>query len=103
MKPRRELGEKTNDDVIRKIMREHSSRENTLGNTAISRYAKEMGYSIKRNAIEGFMARMMVKPYETEEECDELIRECSVDEREFYFCKTNLDGRRTKGYWMMEV
>lgn len=96
-------GEKTKADVIRKIMREHSSRENTLGNTAISRYAKEMGYSIGRNAIEGFMAKMMVKPYATEEECDELIRECSADEREFYFCKTNLDGRRTKGYWMMEA
>lgn len=103
MKPRREPGEKTNDDVIRKIMREHSSRENTLGITAISRYAKEMGYSIKRNAIEGFMARMMVKPYETEEECDELIRECSADEREVYFCKTNPEGRRTRGYWMMEA
>ena len=49
MKPRREPGEKTNDDVIRKIMREHSSRENTLGVTAISRYAAKMGYSIVVN------------------------------------------------------
>lgn len=103
MKPRREPGEKTNDDVIRKIMREYSSRENTLGVTAISRYAAKMGYSIGDTAIKGFMQRMMVKPYETEEECDELIRECSADEREVYFCKTNLDGRRTRGYWMMEA
>lgn len=92
-----------NDDVIRKIMREHSSRDSILGNTAISRYAEKMGYSIDRSAISGFMDRMYVKPYETEEECDELIRACSPDEREVYFCKQSSEGRRTKGYWMMEA
>ncbi len=86
----------TNYDVIRQILCEHSSRENTLGNTAISRYAKDMGYSIGRKAIEGFMNKMMVKSYETEE-CDELIKQCFTNMREVYFCKTDSEGRRTKG------
>lgn len=103
MKRRTESGEMANPDVIRQIMREHSSRENPLGITAISRYANDMGYSIGRNAIEGFMTKMNVKPYETEEECDELIQGCSSDLREIYFCKTSSEGRRTRGYWVMEA
>ena len=103
MKGRTEAGEMTNHDVIRQVLREHSGRENLLGITAISRCAKDMGYTIKRTAIVDFMAKMNVKPYETEEECDELLRSCSLDLREVYFCKTNTDGRRTRGYWMMEM
>ncbi len=103
MKRRTESGEMANPDVIRQIMREHSSRENPLGITAISRYANDMGYSIGRNAIEGFMTKMNVKPYETEEECDELLQGCSSDLREIYFCKTSSEGRRTRGYWVMEA
>ncbi len=102
MKRRTESGEMTNPDIIRQIMRDHSSRENPLGITAISRYAKEMGYSIGRNAIEGFMTKMNVMPYETEEECDELLQNCSAEMREIYFCKTSPEGRRTRGYWMKE-
>lgn len=92
----------TNPDIIRQIMREHSSRENPLGITAISKYAENMGYSIGKTAINGFMTRMNVKPYETEEECDELLQSCFSDLREVYFCKTSPEGRRTKGYWVME-
>ena len=103
MKRRTESVEMANPDVIRQIMREHSSRENPLGITAISRYANDMGYSIGRNAIEGFMTKMNVKPYETEEECDELLQGCSSDLREIYFCKTSSEGRRTRGYWVMEA
>ena len=103
MKRRTESGEMANPDVIRQIMREHSSRENPLGITAISRYANDMGYSIGRNAIEGFMTKMNVKPYETEEECDELLQGCSSDLHEIYFCKTSSEGRRTRGYWVMEA
>lgn len=103
MKRRTESGEMANPDVIRQIMREHSSRENPLGITAISRYANDMGYSIGRNAIEGFMTKMNVKPYETEEECDELLQGCSSDLRKIYFCKTSSEGRRTRGYWVMEA
>lgn len=103
MKRRTEPGEMARPDIIRQIMREHSSRENPLGITAISRYANDMGYSIGRNAIEGFMTKMNVKPYETEEECDELLQGCSSDLREIYFCKTSSEGRRTRGYWVMEA
>lgn len=103
MKRRTEAGEMTNHDVIRQVLREHSSRENLLGVTAISKYAHDIGYTIKRTAIVDFMAKMNVRPYETEEECDELLRSCSLDSREVYFCKTNTDGRRTRGYWMMEM
>lgn len=67
MKRRTEAGDMANPDVIRQIMREQSSRENPLGITAISKLAKNMGYSIGRNTIEGFMTKMNVKPYETEE------------------------------------
>lgn len=102
MKRRTESGEMTNLDIIRQIMRDHSSRENLLGITAISRYAKDMGYSIGRNAIEGFMTKMNVMPYETEEECDELLQNCFAEMREIYFCKTSPKGRRTRGYWMKE-
>lgn len=102
MKRRTESGEMTNPDIIRQIMRNHSSRENPLGITAISRYAKDMGYSIGKTAIEGFMTKMNVMPYETEEECDELLQNCSAEMREIYFCKTSPKGRRTRGYWMKE-
>ncbi len=103
MKRRTESGEMANPDVIRQIMREHSSRENPLGITAISRYAKNMGYSIGRNAIEGFMIKMNVKPYVTEEELEELLQGCSSDLREVYFCKTSPEMRRTRGYWVLEA
>ena len=102
MKRRTESGEMTNPDIIRQIMRNHSSRENPLGITAISRYAKDMGYSIGKTAIEDFMTKMNVMPYETEEECDELLQNCSAEMREIYFCKTSPKGRRTRGYWMKE-
>ena len=102
MRRRTEPGEMSNQDVIRHILREHSSRENPIGITAISRYAKDMGYSIGRNAIENHMTLMNVMPYETEEECDELLQNCSAEMREIYFCKTSPEGRRTRGYWMKE-
>lgn len=103
MKRMTELGKLTNYDVIRQILREHSSREKPLGVTVISSKAQEMGYNIGKTAIEGFMTKMNVKPYETEEECDELLQNCSSDLREVYFCKTSPEGRRTRGYWMMDI
>lgn len=57
MKYSTEVGQMTNYDVIRQILREHSSRENALGITEISKKAGHMGYKIGRNAIEGFMAK----------------------------------------------
>lgn len=102
MKHRTEPGEMSNLDVIRQILREHSSRECPLGTTDISRLAKDMGYSIGRNAIENHMTLMNVMPYETEEECEELLQNCSAEMREIYFCKTSPEGRRTRGYWMKE-
>lgn len=103
MKLRTEPGKMTNHDIIRHILREHSSRENPLGIAAISEVARKMGYDIGKTAIEGFMTKMSVNPYETEEECDELLKSCSSDSREVYFCKTSPEGRRTRGYWMMEA
>lgn len=103
MKRGTEPGKMTNYDIIRQILREYSSRENLLGVTEISRYAQDKGYTIGKTAIEGFMTTMQVKPYETEEECDELLQNCSSDLREIYFCKTSPEGRRTRGYWMLEI
>ena len=45
---------------------------------------------------------MGARVYETEEECDEIIRECRVTEREIIFIKKGQEGR-TIGYWMMEI
>ena len=105
----KEFGDRSNDDIIREILRACASRENPIGRKEIIKYVKEMGYvdekkepKIKRTAIEGFAYRMGVRAYETEEECDEIIRECRVTEREILFVKKGKDGR-TIGYWMMET
>lgn len=105
----KEFGDRSNDDIIREILRACASRENPIGRKEIIKYVKEMGYvdekkepKIKRTAIEGFAYRMGVRAYETEEECDEIIRECRVTEREILFVKKGQDGR-TIGYWMMET
>lgn len=96
-------GEHNNDDIIRDILRKYASRENPIGAKYISDRAEEKGIRIGRNAIAGFANRMGAKFYETEEECDEIIKECSAEEREIIFVKTSEEGRRTKGYWMMET
>lgn len=98
-----EFGQRSNDDIIREILREYASRENPIGTKGITKYAKEKGFDIKRTAIDdGFANRMGVREYETEEECDEIIRECKVTEREIVFIKKGQKGR-TIGYWMMET
>ena len=97
------FGERSTDDIIREILREYASRENPIGRKAITQYAKKKGFEIKRTAIEdGFANRMGARVYETEEECDEIIRECRVTEREIIFNKKSHEGR-TIGYWMMET
>lgn len=105
----KEFGERSNDDIIREILREHASREKPIGKTEIIKHVKAMGYvkekdksksKIEREAIKGFMNRMGARVYETEEECDEIIRECRVTEREIIFIKKGQEGR-TIGYWMM--
>lgn len=45
---------------------------------------------------------MGARVYETEEECDEIIRDCRVTEREIVFIKKSPEGR-TVGYWMVET
>ena len=102
-KPEKAYGEHNNDDIIRDILRKYASRENPIGAKYISDRAEEKGIRIGRNAIAGFANRMGAKFYETEEECDEIIKECSAEEREIIFVKTSEEGRRTKGYWMMET
>ena len=102
-KPEKGYGEHNNDDIIRDILRKYASRENPIGAKYISDRAEEKGIRIGRNAIAGFANRMGAKFYETEEECDEIIKECSAEEREIIFVKTSEEGRRTKGYWMMET
>lgn len=101
--PEKEFGERSNDDIIREILREYASRENPIGQTEIIKHVKEMGYvdekgpKIKRDAIKGFANRMGARVYETEEECDEIIRECRVTEREIIFIKKGQEGRSDTG------
>ena len=102
MKRERQSGEVNKYDMIRYILREYARREAPIGRSEIEKRAKEMGCQIGRSAIEGFMNEMMVRVYETEEECDEYIRQWPADEKEIIFCKTSPEGRRTRGYWMLE-
>ena len=96
------FGEHVNDDIIREILREHASREKPIGKSKIEKHANDKGYIIKRTAIDGFANRMGAREYVTEEECDEIIKECRTDEREVLFVKKGDEGR-TIGYWMMET
>ncbi len=102
MKREKNPGEKNKYDVIRRILRDHASRENPITRKEIEDTAKKMGCNIGRNAIENFMNEMLVKDYETEEECDKYLEAWKAEEREIIFCKKSQEGRRTKGYWMLE-
>lgn len=106
-RPEKEFGERSNDDIIREILREYASRENPIGRNEITKHVKEMGYvdeenksKIGRTAIDGFADRMGARVYETEEECDEIIRECRVTEREIIFIKKGQEGR--KDDWILD-
>ena len=72
-RPEKGFGERSNDDIIREILREHASRENPIGRKEIIKHVIEMGYvdeenepKIKRDAIQGFADRMGARVYETE-------------------------------------
>lgn len=62
-----------------------------------------MGYKIGRTAITGFIRNELVLTYETEEECDELLRNWQVDKRVIIFHKKSPKSDRTIGYWMLEA
>ena len=92
MKREKNPGEKNKYDVIRYILRDYASRENPITRKKIEDTAKKMGCHIGRNAIENFMNEMLVKDYETEEECDKYLEAWKAEEREIIFCKKS---RRT--------
>ena len=96
------FGQRNNDDVIRDILREYSSREKTIGQNDIVKLMQKKDYKITRTVVNGFAHRMGAREYVTEEECDKIIKECSADEREILFVKKGANGR-TIGYWMMET
>ena len=102
MKREKNPGEKNKYDVIRHILKDYASRENPITRKEIEDTAKKMGCHIGRNAIENFMDEMLVKDYETEEECDKYLEAWKAEEREIILCKKSQEGRRTKGYWMLE-
>lgn len=101
-RPEKGYGERFNDDYIRDILREYSSREKPLSEKAIMGYMEKRGHSIKRGVVKRFANRMGASEYTTEEECNEIIKECRVDEREIVFIKVGEEGR-TIGYWMLET
>lgn len=101
-RPEKGYGERFNDDYIRDILREYSSREKPLREKAIMGYMEKRGHSIKRGVVKRFASRMGAREYTTEEECNEIIKECRVDEREIVFIKVGEEGR-TIGYWMLET
>lgn len=90
-------------DIIRRILREHASREKPISSKKIEERAKEMKFEIGRTAIAGFMKNELVLSYETEEECDELLQNRKGDERVVIFCKKSPKSDRTIGYWMLEI
>lgn len=96
------FGEHYVDDIIRDILREDASREKPIGQSDIIKLLDERGITRTRTVIKGFADRMGAREYVTEEECDEIIKECRIDEREIIFIKKGEEGR-TIGYWMMET
>ena len=41
-RPEKEFGERSNDDIIREILREYASRENPIGKAEIIKHVKAM-------------------------------------------------------------
>ena len=70
------FGERNNDDIIRDILREYSSRENPISAKSIIDKAEKGGTEIGRTVIKGFLNRMKTEEYQTDEECDEIIKKC---------------------------
>lgn len=101
-RPEKNYGDHCNDDIIRDIMREYSSRENPIGEKAIIGHAQEKGYNMTRGVVPRFANRMGAITYVTEDECDKIIKECRANEREIVFIKTGKEGR-VIGYWLMET
>lgn len=100
-RPETGFGEHYVDDIIRDVLREYSSREKPIGASAIVKCLKKKGITRTPTVVRGFADRMGAREYVTEEECDEIIKECRADEREVLFVKKGEEGR-TIGYWMME-
>ena len=96
------FGEHYVDDSIRDILREYASREKPIGQSEIVKLLDERGITRTRTVIKGFADRMGAREYVTEEECDSIITECRINEREIIFIKKGEEGR-TIGYWMMET
>lgn len=96
------FGEHYVDDIIRDILRERASREKPIGQSDIVKLLDERGITRTRTVIKGFADRMGAREYVTEEECDAIIKECRINEREIIFIKKGEEGR-TIGYWMMET
>ena len=96
------FGEHYVDDIIRDILRENASREKPIGQSAIVKLLKKRGINRTSTVVRGFADRMGAREYVTEEECDEIIKECRIDEREIIFIKKGEEGR-TIGYWMKEI
>ena len=96
------FGEHYVDDSIRDILREYASREKPIGQSEIVKLLDERDITRTRTVVKGFADRMGAREYVTEEECDEIIKECRIDEREIIFIKKGEEGR-TIGYWMMET
>ena len=83
-RPGKEFGERSNDDIIREILREYASRENPIGKAEIIKHVIAMGYvkgkdksgkdksKIKREAIDGFMDRMGARVYERKKNATKL-------------------------------
>lgn len=88
-------------DLIRDILRNHSSREKPISRKSIEECARKREYSLGRTAVEGFMRDIDVVDYETDDECDFILGNWEPEKREIILCKKGKNGR-TIGYWMQE-
>ena len=59
------FGQHNNDDIIRDISREYSSREKPIGIGSIIEIAGKKGFNIGKDAIRGLKTRMGANVYET--------------------------------------
>ena len=102
MKKGKTYGEPNKYDAIRSILREYADREHPISLKNIEEKVNEKGYNIGKTAVKNFVEEM-AEFYVTEEECDELLKEWHLEEREIIFCKKSREDGRILGCWMQET
>lgn len=93
----------SNQEVVRKVLVEHSSQDHPLGVNKIIDEADSIGYTVGRNAVENYMNRVVSVTYSKDEELYDMLKHSIPVNGEIFCCKINSDGNRTRGYWVLNL